>query len=353
MHTEILLIGQGISGTFLSWYLQEAGIEHLVIDEPRPNTASQSAAAVINPVTGRRIVKTWLIDEVLPFARQAYKALGDALGIVAIGQKNIVDFYPTPQMKLAFEKRFGEDSQYLSAPADENHWKEWFHYDFGYGEIQPAYLVDLPAILPAYRALLQQRGQLLEEKFETELLQVNPDHIRYKDIEATHIIFCDGIAGEKNPWFNNLPFAPNKGEAVWVSVPGLPATHIFKRGFNLAPWQDDIFWLGSTYLWEFTDDQPTPGFRQFAQTWLQQTIKLPFKIVDHRAAIRPATLERRPFVGFHPAHPALGIFNGMGTKGCSLGPFFAHQMTEYLLHQKPILPEANVQRFQRILTRNA
>jgi glycine/D-amino acid oxidase-like deaminating enzyme len=54
------------------------------------------------------------------------------------------------------------------------------------------------------------------------------------------------------------------------------------------------------------------------KTWL----KVPFKIIDHKASVRPANIERRPFVGFHPTLKNIGILNGMGTKGCSLAPIF-------------------------------
>ncbi len=55
----------------------------------------------------------------------------------------------------------------------------------------------------------------------------------------------------------------------------------------------------------------------------------------------------------HPAIPNLdlGILNGMGTKGCSLAPFFAKQLTGHLLYNTPINADADVKRFARILTR--
>jgi glycine/D-amino acid oxidase-like deaminating enzyme len=351
MHIDFLIVGQGICGTFLSWYLQQAGFSFLVIDQPQSNTASKVAAGIINPVTGRRVVKTWLIDEVMPFAHNAYSELGQALNITAFEQKSIVDFFATPQMRDAFAKRYAEDTQYLSLSAAHHSWLPLFNYDFGYGEIDPCYLIRLQDILPAYRTHLEQQQLLREELFEMDYLQVTPDGITYKDITASRIIFSDGIATAQNPYFKNLPFAPNKGEAVWAEINDLPATHIFKKGFNLVPWKDNIFWLGSTYLWEFDNDLPTPGFRQFAHNWLLQTVKLPFNIIDHKAAVRPATLERRPFVGFHPQHPAVGIFNGMGTKGCSLAPWFAHQWVQALKGVGTLSPEADVKRFQRVLAR--
>ena len=108
MDVEVLIIGQGICGTFLSWYLQKAGISFIIIDESKPDTASKAASGLINPVTGRRMVKTWMIDELLPFVWEAYRKLGDELGIACIFQKTLLDFFPTPQMRLAFLQRFEE-----------------------------------------------------------------------------------------------------------------------------------------------------------------------------------------------------------------------------------------------------
>jgi glycine/D-amino acid oxidase-like deaminating enzyme len=69
------------------------------------------------------------------------------------------------------------------------------------------------------------------------------------------------------------------------------------------------------------------------------------------ASIRPANIERRPFVGLHPAHKNIGILNGLGTKGCSLAPFFAKQFVDHILYKKDILPGADIIRFSKILAR--
>ncbi|HMC99901.1 MAG TPA: FAD-dependent oxidoreductase, partial [Ferruginibacter sp.] len=110
-------------------------------------------------------------------------------------------------------------------------------------------------------------------------------------------------------------------------------------------------WVGSSYNWEFDNAYPSSAFRDTTEAALKEWLKIPFKIVDHYAGIRPATLERRPFVGLHPHQPNIGILNGMGTKGCSLAPFFAKQLVDHLLHNQPITPEASVSRFQRILSK--
>jgi len=351
MVVDYLIIGQGISGTWLSYYLQKANKSFIVIDNAQPNSASRVAAGIINPVTGRRIVKTWMIDELLSFLIPAYEELGNELNIKAIEKKSLIDFHPTPQMKIAFDERVKENADLLFHPDDQWQYQNIFNYELGFGEVDPCYVVNLKEILPAWRKKLLSNSQLLEEDFEiTELKQADAG-INYKNIKAEKIFFCDGIHSSQNPFFKNLPFALNKGEAILIEAPGIPSTHIFKKGMMLTSIQKDLFWLGSNYLWEFPDDQPTEQFRKQTELLVRSWLKVPFKIVDHKASVRPANIERRPFVGFHPTYKNVGILNGMGTKGCSLAPFFAKQLTDHLNSGNEILAEADIKRFTKILTR--
>jgi FAD dependent oxidoreductase. len=87
------------------------------------------------------------------------------------------------------------------------------------------------------------------------------------------------------------------------------------------------------------------------EAWLQSVLKHPFTVLDHVAAIRPATVERRPFAGWHPQHPQVGILNGTGTKGVTLAPYFAQQLAANIAQQTPLLPAVDVARFARVLSR--
>ncbi len=351
MKLDCLIIGQGICGTFLAHELEKAGLTYLVIDESRPHTASKAAAGIINPITGRRMVKTWIIEELLPFAMNAYEEIGKSLGIQCISQKSMIDFFPSPQMRIAFLKRMEEDPHWLRIGGDENAWRTWFNYEFGIGEIQPCCLIDLNLLIPAFRKKIAECGKLREEKFFLEKIKLTSGGLEYEGLLANKLIFCDGISSCSNPIFEMLPFAPNKGEAMLVEIDGLPANQIYKRGLSLVPWQDNVFWIGSSYEWEFSNDQPSPAFREKTEQLLKEWLRMPFRILDHFASLRPATLERRPFVGFHPKHSQIGILNGMGTKGCSLAPYFAAQLKGNITNQSPIHPEADINRHSRILSR--
>ncbi|MES1214971.1 MAG: FAD-dependent oxidoreductase [Bacteroidota bacterium] len=352
MQVDYLIIGQGISGTWLSYYLEKEKKSFLVIDNGNKNSPSSVSAGIINPVTGRRMVKVWMAEEILSFARHAYSEIGHELSISCISQKNLIDFFPNPHQRQVFMERVEENDEYLHSYPEQNQFNPFFNYELGCGEIRHCYIAHLENLLPAWKQHLENNDRLIEEDFELEKIATANDKIQYKDIIAQKIIFCDGLSSFQNTFFKQLPFAPNKGEMLIVEIPGLPDHHIYKKGFMLAPLAaPGLFWLGSNYQWSFNNPEPTKEFYEQAQRHLKAWVKLPFTVIDHKASLRPATLERRPFVGLHPQQANIGILNGMGTKGCSLAPFFAKQLADHIIYNSPITPEADVKRFSKILSR--
>lgn len=350
MNVDYIIVGQGICGTFLSHELIKAGKSVLVIDEDRPFSSTRVASGVINPITGRRMVRTWEIEKLMPYAVEAYTAFGKELNVPLIRRCNILDFHPTPQMVLAFAERQPIEKEYLRIPENPDSWKKYFNYDFSIGEIDPCWLIELNTLLTEWRKQLKEQQVLVEQLFQWDDCTVSEDHITYQNITAQKIIFCEGVSGFDNPYFHLLPYARNKGQALIIRIPGLPQTNIYKQSYAMVPWQNDLFWVGSTYEWNFTDTHPSPDFRNKAEAHLRHWLKLPFETVDHLAAERPANMERRPFVGLHPVTGSVGVFNGMGTKGCSLTPYFSREFANYLVHGTPITPQVDVKRFTKILS---
>lgn len=354
--TETLIVGQGLCGTWLSWWMRRNNHHFIVIDEGKTISSSRIASGVINPVTGRVLAPTWMVDTLIPFALEAYTSIGNELGISVIQQTRILHSFPTQQMREAFEKKLPKLPDYLHEVNDFNYWDQYMQSPYGLGGIAPALLIDLNLLLNSWQKVLKQSNRLLEESFNANDLELTDTYIRYKDITAERIIFCDGIHGMSLPWFNRLPFSPNKGEALLLEIKGLPADHIYKKGISLVPYPHvgekqnaSYFWAGSTYENRFEHDQPTEAFRQRTEDQVRNWLKLPFKTLHHWAAIRPATVERRPFVGMHPHIPRIGLLNGMGTKGCSLAPYFGKQLTEHIINGSNITPEASLSRFSSLL----
>jgi glycine/D-amino acid oxidase-like deaminating enzyme len=345
---DYLIIGQGLVGTWLSYYALQAGKTCMVVNDSHTPAASQVASGVINPVTGRRIVQTWMIDIFLPFALKAYTDLGAQLNATIVKEAPVVLIHPSLQMQESFEYRFEHDNVYLQKKSASD-FEAYMHTPYGTGQINQTVWIDLNLMIRGWRQQLINNAQYIDAKFAIADLQINSDSVTWNSIDANRVIFCDGLGSMENPYFEMLPFAPNKGEALIVEIKGLPNQAIYKNNITIVPWKDQLFWVGSNYEWDFKDASPSEDFRTKMEATLIQLLKIPFTVMDHIAGIRPANQERRPFVGLHPSYPSIGICNGMGTKGCSLAPYFANQLIEHCEKGSPIHPEARLERFEEIL----
>ena len=198
--------------------------------------------------------------------------MGALLDLKLISTTSLIDFFPSPQMRLSFLQRAEENSPYVHSYPEQNQFNQLIRYDFGCGEIRPVYTVHLEEVLPAWRNYLTRNNRIIEDNFETEHLELLSGQVRYKDITANKIIFCDGHRSSFHSYFSGLPFAPNKGELLLVEVPGLPPHHIYKKGMMIVPMATkDQFWIGSTYAWEFDHTDPTNEFRVRTEHWLTET----------------------------------------------------------------------------------
>lgn len=352
MKADHLIIGQGIAGSLLARLLLRGGRSVLVIDDGHAGSSSRAAAGIINPVTGMRMVKSWMIDELIPAAQQVYGKIEQEADAQILFPCPVVDFFQTRDAEALFQSRSEQEPEYLSLPEDTGEWQQYFRYPYGVGQIAPAFYVQLRVLQQHVRGLLQAHHAYREEKFDQEQLQLTGQGVIYKDITAQNIVFCDGADGENNRWFGALPWSKDKGEAIIVSIPGLPRNRIYKYGLSIVPWQDgDLFWVGARHDWKYIDMQPTATFRQQVAGLLDSWLQLPYVIVDHLVARRPANVDRKPFLGFHPRYPQVGICNGFGGKGCSLAPYFVRSMVQHMVHGNALPAEVSISRFARILSR--
>src|SRR3954451_22310864 len=182
---DYIIIGQGICGTFLTWNLLKAGKKVIVIDESQPYSSTRVASGIINPVTGRRVVTTWMIEKLLSFAWNAYTAIGKDIGETVIEQKNTVAFPPSQQMLETYEKRANETNTYIQRLIkNEEQYHQWFNFIYPPYTIDPTYLIYLHPLLNGWRKKLIETNSLLEEKFNDAEQIVHQNHIEYKNITA-------------------------------------------------------------------------------------------------------------------------------------------------------------------------
>lgn len=342
--TKILLIGQGIAGTLLAWSLRGRGCQVHIADGNLVGASSIAAAGIINPVTGKRFVKSWRFDEFFPVAKTVYQALEQALGISIWDERPTLRLLGTPEEANDWAIRCTQPDyiDHLGERKDAGSWAPFLKPGFGFGVIRQSARAKLPQLVAAYRAMLREEGVFIEQNIE------------YQAVEGLlqsydRIVFCEGWQATANPYFPNAPFRVSKGEALIIRFPddsdpvvvggnidGLTGsqtinitptpTDMLKKTMLLVPMGDGTFWVGSTYRWHFKDTLPSAEGREYILGYLHEMFAAPFEIVDHVAGIRPTMIDRRPVVERSKVNPNIFIFNGLGTKGALLAPYFAIQL---------------------------
>jgi glycine oxidase len=345
---DFLVIGQGLAGTMLASFLKLAGVRVVLVDEVQPESATRVAAGLMNPVTGRNIVKSWRIDEILPFAIQYYRVLEQRIGISIMRENSIIRALHSIDEENIWLERCADAGYkaYLSDKQVADKLPSWVRAAHSYGEIRGAAQVDVGLLADTLREIWKNEGILIEETLNLRKLKVTSSEVSYGNIEAKKVIFCDGSWGKANPWFGYLPLKGDKGEVLIVKLhTDMPLKYNLKHHLFVVPRQDGTFWVGSNYVSSFQNALPSTQGRAWLEENLRRTVNCSYEVIGHMAAVRPTVSDRRPLLGQHPQHSNLYIFNGLGTKGASLAPFWARHMVTHLLGLSALDPEVDIKRF--------
>jgi glycine oxidase len=347
---DYIIVGQGLAGTLLAYALLKAGQKVMILDNDADMTASKVAAGVINPVTGRRIVKSWRVEALLPAAKTIYQEIEQTFDISIFRPTTICKAIRTVEEENEWLLRSGYPAYqtYCAPTADTSCFKNKIQDFHAYGTILQAAQVNVPALILFFKNSFIENKILLKEDFDYNHLEILENGVCYrKDWKASKIIFCEGAGSIKNPFFEYLPFNLDKGECLKIKIPNARFDMIFKNHLSIVPLDlsQHLYWVGATNEWKFTHPYPTDIQKQLMINELKLILTVPFEIVAHQAAIRPTVKDRRPFIGFHPKFPVLAIFNGFGTKGASLIPFWAAHFKNVLLGQQSLDAEVNIGRW--------
>ena len=345
---KYLIVGQGIAGTVLAHSLEDENIDFHVIHQQQPGESSSIAAGIINPITGKHFVKSWQVDLLLPFARKKYEYWEEKLKI---------KFYDSRIIYRSIHD-VAEQNDWLSKTADPSvkhyisDYKEITEYKWlnnaplGYGQTVGAGQVKWHDFLIKSRDHWIKKGFYTNAKFNYDELKWTKDAVEYGSFIADQIIFCEGYFMKNNPWFNFLPLDGAKGEALLVKLEKVKLDAILKHKFFLVPFSENIFWAGATNKWEFNHSLPDAEDVAYLENEVTRMLRIPHKFTETLVGIRPTVRDRRPIIGRHPVHPRLLLFNGLGTKGTSLAPYWANHFVEYLKFNSALSKEVNISRFK-------
>jgi glycine/D-amino acid oxidase-like deaminating enzyme len=335
---EFLIVGSGLAGTLLAYEMKKAGLSFQIISSAQKKRASMVAAGMVNPLVFKRLTKSWKVDELLPVMNETYSFLEDFLQEKFYFPKNVVKPLSEQETKLWQEKQeLPEFSGYIKTihkNAPVNNLKA----AFAFGIINGSGYLNLSHLLSSSERYFRAENLWLDHYFTYEEIKRNKP-VQLNNTQFKTVVFCEGAHVVNNPFFRFLKMNPVKGEVLEIESPVLPEDFILNKKVFVLPVGNQIFKLGSTYNWADLSNEITSAGKQSILERFQELVNVPYKVINHVAGVRPTVIDRRPILGRHPEFENITIFNGLGTKGVMLAPFFAKEMLRFLTHKNYSLSE--------------
>lgn len=348
--TEFIIVGRGLAATTLMHTFYSHGISFKVVGDADLSSSSKVAAGIWNPIVFKRLTKSWLADELIPYLNQFYKACEIRLNKKIITQRPIIKPFTEEQEKTLWRKKSEEELESFIDPQIHEKGTDEMNQCIvvnGYAKVKNSGNLNMVDFLHSSADFF--KDYLFNEVFDYNQLQILPDKVIYRDVEAKHLIFCEGYLVKNNPFFNWIPLKPAKGEVLTIEAPELHFKNaIFNRNGFVMDLSEGVYKAGATYAWDDLTDTPTSEGMAELHSKIKNMIRCGYRVVKHEAGIRPSSLDRRPIIGEHPLLKQLFVFNGLGTKGVMLAPFFAENFVNFYLQKEEIHEDVDVKRFYHL-----
>ncbi len=342
---DSIIVGYGLAGFHYAWQLIQQQKAFVIISDPTQG-ASRNAAGICNPTVLKRYTMAWEGINFLSYAMEHYSSIESRLNTQFFDQFPIHrHFYKATEQNewLVASQREGL-SNFLN-PVVQMHPDTSIKNEVGYGIVEHLGKLNINALLNHFRSP-QFSDWFLDEVFDYKALKISEEKLKYHDIEAKNIVFCEGYGLKANPWFNYLPLVGSKGEYLIIKAPQLSRKQIIKGPVFISPTQEDLFWVGASFSREDKTDKPTENGRSWLVEKLNIIVDTPYEIITHAAAVRPTVVDRRPLLGVHPTHSNLYIFNGLGTRGVLMAPLLSQWLLHFIEERKQIPNEVAIDRFE-------
>ena len=345
-HFDYIVVGLGIAGICFCEELEKHNKSFITIDSGQEGATAKSGG-VFNPTVLKRFNAAWNASEFYPVAITFYQKLSEKLNLEIFKEMSILRIFRSVEEQnnwsVASDKR--ELQQFLSSRFLQNN-NPSIQASLGFGEVLGTARINTTSLLTAYRSYLKGDDKLLLEEFRFEKMQIELNKVIYGNISTDKVVFCDGSAAIRNPFFPTNGIIPNKGEYLVIKAPELNLKVLLKGSLYVIPLGDSLYKVGATFGSDDFSTNPTVEAREEIISKLKTMISCPFEVVRHTVGIRPTTRDRKPLLGSRPENSQLAFFNGLGSRGFTMAPLLSEILYKNISMGNPVPPEMDINRIK-------
>lgn len=353
--TDVAIIGGGISGCAIAYFLRKADVDVIVFDRGEIGAEASSAAAGIlaplgslsgpGPYADLLLESCSLFPDLIP---ELQATSGISVEYIQSGTLYIAR---SPQSIHNLRKRMQEW---------QPHNQEMYWCDGNQArDYEPALALDVmaavyaprdgqlkaPKLTQAYARAAMALGTILSDHTEIAGVQRQDGRVtgiittRGETIACQHLVIAAGAwAARCGAWLDlSLPVVPQRGQILTLEQPAPPLRRaVFGEAIYFGPKQDNTVVVGATKEEVGYDKRLTAG----GISWLlSSAIRLapslePCAIAQMWAGLRPLTPDHHPILGRAPGYETVTLAVGHGSNGIMLSAITGQSIAELITSGK-------------------
>ncbi|MGX9929881.1 glycine oxidase ThiO [Virgibacillus salarius] len=359
-HVDVVVIGGGVIGQSIAYYLSKSRVVTTVIEQGRSGRkATQAAAGMLGVHTENDQEGTYY--QFCQASRNMYASLSKELfslsGIdIQLSTNGMLEIATNEEQKqrLRAKQNAFEGLEWLDAEGIRQRTSALSQAVGGLYMRRDGHVEPLKVCEAFKQASLSMGGQLIENCQVGEIVHDHDVfHIQIDNdvISADHVVVAAGVKSGR--WFEATglmnPMVPTKGEcfAIKPSIQSIQQT-LFFHNLYLVPKRDGRYIIGAT---SYHDDSNSYTSTGGIFELMNHLLKLfpSFKQEELHSCwtgVRPGTKDGKPLIGEHPEIPHLYFATGHYRNGILLAPATGKLVSDMVL--KRYVPSS----IQRLFTPN-
>ncbi len=363
INVDMAILGGGIAGTCLGWYLNRKGAKVALIDNQWEENSSRLPAAIVNPVSIQQPNAAWQ-------AEASYNELLSLINSIQTDHPSIQTdhpfFHQTGIIRPALDDTlFANFCETLKSSEWPDGWFSWLDQQelieslpqsrnkYGGINLRKGGWINLPEFMESIYIkireldipIVQAENYRIEKSRNSVQIFTNEDH----SICCNYLIFATGAHLKRSPLWSILPMHKVKGQSALFKT-ARPVN--FKQPVmalgHIIPQDSHLLYAGGTYEHAYQDVRPDEHGTKKLHTLIKTLlpgISDHIALKDQWAEISLITPNNLPFLGSHPRQQEYYVIAGFGAKGAITTPYAANILANHLIHGEPISDELNTERY--------